>query len=145
MSDELFITYEDQRRFFQIVLPELLDMRIFPAGETPIDILARLEEENLSRAKKSLRPMIVDLMVPLAHESQAKLERLSAKLADAGAPSLRLVGAWVSKNTKRVIARGVIRSDEEFEQMKGLLDIPDLANQERSKVQSMVDAYEFGA
>jgi hypothetical protein len=66
------------------------------------------------------------------------------QLVEAKAPSIALVRAWASRKARKVLERGHIQSDEEFEHMKGLLDTTGLGERERASIQAMVDAYEFG-
>lgn len=144
MTKSSRLTYDDLKRFFDVALSELLDLSSVPPEDLPMTALSRLEAQSRAQATTGLKMAIKDLMVPLAMAPVAKLDRLSVRLAEAGAPSVALIRAWASRGAGKVLDRGYIRSDEEFYQLNGLLDGADLEEHERERIQAIVDAYEFG-
>lgn len=141
----MVLTYKELKRFLEIILPSVVDLGVVPPESRPMAVLSRLEAQSQARAMKGLKMAVTDVLVPLARVPAEELDRLSRQLVEAKAPSIALVRAWASRKARKVLERGHIQSDEEFEHMKGLLDTTGLGEQERARIQAMVDAYEFGS
>ena len=93
---------------------------------------------------KSVTQGISDLLSFLKDTSPERRAEVDRKLIEAGAPSVALVSAWMSRKNGRVLKRGAIETDEEFERIGALRDDKTLTEDERAVFQRLLDEYEFG-
>jgi len=144
MTRETTLSYESLRLFVSMMFEYLVDLRGLDPEDHPMALLAVQEQRGRSVATRSLTTAISELFVMLKISKKACGEELDLLLAEAGAPSVALVGAWLSKKNRKVLKRGHIETDGEFEKISALRDDPALGEGERETLQLMLDQYEFG-
>jgi hypothetical protein len=135
--------YEDLKRFLKVYTETMFDLYSYPEEDRPMSVLAEFERQSPALGRKALRISVADAVSNLRDLSAPELESLSAALAAANAPSVASVRALVSKKLGPVIKRGVLRNEEEFYLVKDLLDSPSLPDDERTKLETMLDTFEF--
>ncbi len=144
MNQSVALTYDQLRLFVVTAMPYAFDLGALSHADHPLTAIEALERKSQAQAMSGIKMAASDLVSMFANESASKLKQIEADLADAGSPSLALVTAYIRRNTTKIVQRGAIKSDEEFEQMKAVLDTPNLDDELRTKLQSLVDGYEFG-
>jgi len=135
--------YEDLKRFFQIYTETMFDLTSYPEEIRPMNVLAEFERQSPALGRKAVRIGVADAVSHLKDLPAPELEAFSARLAAANAPSIASVCAMVSRKLAPAIKRGVLKSEEEFYLVKDLLDSPGLPDEERKKLETMLDAFEF--
>ncbi|QWT20269.1 hypothetical protein KPL74_21320 [Bacillus sp. NP157] len=145
MTDRPVVTYESLKLFFATIFNATARPSVVTEDNHPIIIL---EREEAVRSKTSLMPELKqatsDFLIDVAALSPERRAALDRDLAAAGAPSVSVVRAWLSRKTGAVLKRGRIASDEEFQLVRNLLDERGLGEDEAAVVQALLDAYEFG-
>jgi len=137
--------YEDLKRFLQIYTETMFDLSSYPEEIRPMNVLAEFERQSPAMGRKAVSIGVADAVSNLRDVSTPELEVLSARLLAANAPSVASVRAMVSKKLGPAIKRGVLKSEEEFYLVKDLLDSPSLPDDERRKLEIMLDAFEFSS
>jgi hypothetical protein len=101
-----------------------------------------MEKESPALARKALRLGISDAMSALSDERPEALDALSAKLEEAGAPSIEMIRAYLSKKWAAIVKRGSIETDEQFYLVRELVDDPGLTSTDRDRLNHMLEVYE---
>jgi polyhydroxyalkanoate synthesis regulator phasin len=138
-------SYESLKTFIRIYTETIIDVTVLPEDQRPMHLLAQREKRSMAQAKRAVRVTAADVISNLADESAQTLAEFSARLAAANAPTIASVRAMVSKKLEKVVSRGAIKSEEEFYLVKDLLDSPSLPDDERRKLEIMLDAFEFSS
>jgi polyhydroxyalkanoate synthesis regulator phasin len=139
---QTMIEYEDLKLFYSLLVDVVFDPMHIAGEASPVRVLEKIEEENRSMAKRSLRMGISDAMTMLRDESPEAVSEFSERLASAGAPSIAMVRAHLSKRWNAIVEQGAIATDEQFYLVRELLDAPDIPEKDRLKLVGMLDAYE---
>lgn len=88
------LTYEELKRFHEIVVPEVMDVDAVPPRDRPLAALARMEAKNKSIAATALEVAVVDALTHLAAKPVTVQRAVSSRLVAGHAPSLASVQAW---------------------------------------------------
>lgn len=136
------IDYDELKMFYRVVVPEVFDPRFIEGNADPVQVLDRMEQSSPALARKALRVGVSDAMTKLNDESPEVLASLSAKLAEAGAPSIAMIRAYLSKKWAAIVKRGSIETDEQFYLVRELVDDPGLTSMDRDRLNHMLDVYE---
>lgn len=144
MTQEATPSYDSLKHFLSIMFESLADLRGLEPEEYPMALLAVQESRGRSAAMRALTTAISDLFVVLKTRTPERKDEINRKLEEAGAPSVALVAAWLSKKNGKVLQRGFIKTDDEFEQISTLRDDVTLSEEERMALQRLLDKYEFG-
>ena len=137
--------YESLKTFIRIYTETIIDVTVLPEDQRPMHLLAQREKRSMAQARSAVRETAADVISNLADESAQTLAEFSARLAAANAPTIASVRAMVSTKLAKVISRGAIKSEEEFYLVKDLLDSPSLPDDERTKLEIMLDMFEFSS
>ena len=143
MNHRIPYSYESLKNFFAVSADVLFDLAALRPDEHPCVLLAAQEAVSETRAMKSLRLGVSDILALLRHADAQKVAALSDRLATEGAPSIDAVRAWMAKKTGGVLLRGKIVSEDEFHQMRNLLDSSQFTGEEAAAIQRMLDAFGF--
>lgn len=135
--------HERLMRFFEIYVETMIDVSSVPEDERPMYLIAQFEKQSPATGRQSVRLGVSDALADLRNSPAEKLAEFSQRLAAANAPSIATVLAMMSKKLAPAIKRGVLKSEEEFYLVKDLLDSPSLPDEERRKLETMLDAFEF--
>jgi hypothetical protein len=136
-------SYESLKSFIRIYTETVIDVTVLPEDQRPMHLLAQREKRSMADARRAVRETAADVVSNLAGESAQKLAEFSSRLAAANAPSIASVRAMVSKKLGAAIKRGKLKNEEEFYLVKDLLDSPSLPDDERRKLEMMLDTFEF--
>lgn len=136
------IEYDQLKLFLRISAEAMFGPEVSTSESSPMRFLERLEQENPAQARRSLRLGISDAMSWIRLEPQLAAP-LPERLAAAGAPSIEMVRAYLSKKWSAIIKRGTIETDDEYYLIRELVDAPDLSTKERLQLTEMLDAYEI--
>lgn len=136
------IEYDELKLFYRIVVPAVFDPRFIEGDANPVRVMERMEKSSPALARRALRVGISDAMTKLNDESPEALASLSAKLAEAGAPSIEIIRAYLSKKWAAIVKRGSIETDEQFYLVRELVDDPGLTSMDRDRLIHMLEVYE---
>ena len=137
-------SYESLKGFFAISVDVLFNLAALKPEDHPCALLAAQEAVSDAKAMKSLRLGISDILAMLRHADGQQVAALSDRLLNEGAPSIDAVRAWAAKKTGSILSRGRIVSEDEFHQMRNLLDSSRFTGAEAAIIQRMLDVFEFG-
>ncbi|NID05088.1 hypothetical protein HBF26_09335 [Luteibacter jiangsuensis] len=136
------LDYDQLKLFFQVVVGVIFDPRHIEGDANPIRVLGRMEKESRALAAKGLRLGISDAISMLRDERPETIAALSAKLEEAGAPSIEMIRAYLSKKWAAIVKHGSIETDEQFYLVRELVDDPGLTSADRDRLNHMLDVYE---
>jgi len=136
-------SHEGLKRFFEIYTETMIDLSSVPEDERPMYLIAQFEKRSPAAGKQSVRLGVSDALADVRNAPAEKVALFSERLAAANAPSIATVRAMMSKKLAPALKRGVLKSEEEFYLVKDLLDSPGLPDEERKKLETMLDAFEF--
>ncbi|NII55171.1 hypothetical protein [Luteibacter sp. SG786] len=136
------LDYDQLKLFFQVVVGVIFDPRHIEGDANPIRVLGRMEKESRALAAKGLRLGISDAISMLRDERPETIAALSAKLEEAGAPSIEMIRAYLSKKWAAIVKRGSIETDEQFYLVRELVDDPGLTSMDRDRLNNMLEVYE---
>ncbi|MGY3230441.1 hypothetical protein ACVWWJ_001925 [Luteibacter sp. HA06] len=135
--------HESFKRFFKIYTETMIDLSSVPENERPMHLIAEFEKRSPAAGRQSVRLGVSDALADVKNAPQEKVALLSERLAAANAPPIASVRALMSKKLTPAIKRGVLKNEEEFYLVKDLLDSPSLPDDERTKLETMLDTFEF--
>ena len=136
------LDYDQLKLFYQVVVGVIFEPRHIEGDANPIRVLGRMEKESRTLAAKGLRLGISDAISQLRDERPETIAALSAKLEEAGAPSIEMIRAYLSKKWAAIVKRGSIETDEQFYLVRELVDDPGLTSMPRDRLNHMLEVYE---
>ncbi|MGN6091864.1 MAG: hypothetical protein ACTHOL_05895 [Luteibacter jiangsuensis] len=136
------LDYDQLKLFYQVVVGVIFEPRHIEGDANPIRVLGRMEKESRTLAAKGLRLGISDAISQLRDERPETIAALSAKLEEAGAPSIEMIRAYLSKKWAAIVKRGSIETDEQFYLVRELVDDPGLTTMHRDRLNHMLEVYE---
>jgi hypothetical protein len=139
------ISHEGLKRFFEIYTETMVDLSSVPEDERPMYLIAQFEKQSPAAGRQSVRLGVSDALADVKNAPAEKVAVFSERLAAANAPSIASARAMMSKKLALAIKRGVLKSEEEFYLVKDLLDSPSLPDDERRKLEIMLDTFEFSS
>jgi len=136
------LDYDQLKLFYQVVVGVIFEPRHIEGDANPIRVLGRMEKESRALAAKGLRLGISDAISMLRDERPETIAALSAKLEEAGAPSIEMIRAYLSKKWVAIVKHGSIETDEKFYLVRELVDDPSLTSKDCEKLALMLENYE---
>lgn len=105
-----------------------------------------LERRSMTQARAGIRMAVQDLLEATRHVDPGFVQRVDARFAAAGLPTLSWMRREVWKTIPKVLARGRIRTEEEYylliERLNDVSDTDGLSAEERDLISRMVDDFE---
>ena len=144
-TESLMISHEGLKRFFEVYTETMVDLSSVPENERPMYLIAQFEKQSPEAGRQSVRLGVSDALADVKNAPTEKVAVFSERLAAANAPSIASVRAMMSKKLAPAIKRGVLKNEEEFYLVRDLLDSPSLPDDERRKLEIMLDAFEFSS
>lgn len=146
MQNEAEPKYADLKAFFSFYSERYLKVEDMPPDKRPIESLEALEKKSMKAASRGLRQAINDCVAMSIHFDQKEVEQLDLQLRKQGIVTLSELRRRYSKAYAKVVERGQIRNEMEYNLVRNVLDDPSLREpQTRALLERMISVYEGNA
>lgn len=144
MSPERQREFDELRIYVECIAPHIFS---HGSGNSPsiTDALeAIIIKFGKSKALVGLRQAVNDTIEATSHYSQKQISELDTLLSEKGAPTLSQMRHCYSASYKKILKRGVIKSDTEYYLVNGILIDQGLhlSETERASLENMVACHE---
>jgi hypothetical protein len=106
--------YLELKSFFEAFSAKYFPKNNLPADRQPLVLLLALEKKGRTFALRQLRQMVADCVEMSRALPEEEVQRFDAQLASRGIPGLAAMRVMYSKQYRRILKRGEIRSEDEY-------------------------------
>jgi hypothetical protein len=136
--------YEQLKGFLGYFADTFMGAAAIDEEKRPVAFLQKLEQRSLTQAKRGLMMAIHDCLEVSSDWTPQKIAHVEEQLKARGLPSLIGLRKKYSKKYLAILKRGVIKTQEEYFMMKGVLDSSaiEAGAGETATLSKMVEEYE---
>jgi hypothetical protein len=114
--------YLELKRFFEAFSRKYFPRNTLPANLQPLAALEALEKTGRTLAHRELRQMVCDCVEMSRSLPDDEVRRFDAELATRGIVGISVMRSRYSKEYRRILQRGEIRTEDEYRLVRAIAD-----------------------